>query len=45
MKVLYLIAIHPYYVGLISKCNGMIGADAVRPLVLIEDCKKNHSIQ
>ena len=27
-KILCLTAIHPYYVGFISKCNGIIGADA-----------------
>ena len=31
---------HLYYVGFISKCYGIIGADAVRPLVLFEDCEK-----
>ena len=41
IKVLYLIAIHPYYVGFISKCNGIIGADAIRPPVLFEDCGKD----
>ena len=29
---------HLYYVGFISKCNGTIGVDAIRPLVLFEDC-------
>ena len=40
MKVLCHIAIHLYYVGFISKYNGIIGADAVRPPVLFEDCGK-----
>ena len=31
IKILYPIAIHTYYVGFISICNGIIGADAVRP--------------
>ena len=30
-------AIHTYYVGFISMCNG---ADAVRPPVLFTDCAK-----
>ena len=27
IKILYLIAIHTYYAGFISMCNGIIGAD------------------
>ena len=40
MKALCLIAINHYYVGLISKCNGIIGPDAIEPPVLFEDCGK-----
>ena len=40
IKILYLIAIHTYYVGFISICNGIIGADAIRPPVLFTDCAK-----
>ena len=32
--------ISPYYVGFISKCNGIIGADAIGVLVLSDDCAK-----
>ena len=38
--LLSLIAIQPYYVGFISKCNGIIGVDAVGPPVLFEGCGK-----
>ena len=31
---------HLYYVGFICKCNGIIGVDAIGPLVLFEDCEK-----
>ena len=40
IKIMYLIAIHTYYVGFISMCNGIIGADAMGPLVLFTDCAK-----
>ena len=40
IKILYLIAIHTYYVGFISICNGIIGADAVGLPVLFTDCAK-----
>ena len=40
IKILYLIAIHAYYVGFISMCNGIIGADAVGDPVLFTDCAK-----
>ena len=40
IKILYLIAIHTYYVGFISMCNGIIGADAIRPPVLFTECAK-----
>ena len=40
MKVLHLITVHSYYVGFISKCNGILGADAIGLLVLFEDCAK-----
>ena len=36
----YLITIHIYYVGFISICNGIIGADAVGLPVLFTDCAK-----
>ena len=39
-KILYFIAIHIYYVGFISMCNGIIGADAVGLPVLFADCAK-----
>ena len=35
-----LIAIHTYYVGFISMCNGIIGADAIGLPVLFTDCAK-----
>ena len=40
IKILYLIATHTYYVGFISMCNGIIGADAIELLVLLTDCAK-----
>ena len=40
IKILYVTAIHAYYGGFISICNGIIGADSVRPLVLFTDCAK-----
>ena len=40
IKILYLIAIHTYYVGFISICNSIIGADAVKLPVLFTDCAK-----
>ena len=40
IKILYPIAIHTYYVGFISMCNGIIGADATGLLVLFTDCVK-----
>ena len=40
IKIFYLIAIHTYYVGFISMCNGIIGADAIEFLVLFTDCAK-----
>ena len=40
IKILYLIAIHTYYVGFISICNGIIGADAVGLPILFKDCAK-----
>ena len=40
IKNLYLIAIHTYKVGFISICNGIIGVDAVGPLVPFTDCAK-----
>ena len=36
----YLITMHTYYVGFISICNGIIGADAVGLPVLFTDCAK-----
>ena len=35
-----LIAIHTYYVGFISMCSGIIGADAIGLPVLFTDCAK-----
>ena len=35
-----LIAIDTYYLGFISMCNGIIGADAIGLLVLFTDCAK-----
>ena len=40
IKILYFIAIQTYYVGLISICNGIIGADAIGLPVLFTDCAK-----
>ena len=40
IKILYLIAIHTYYVGFIGICNGIIGADAIGLPVLFTDCAK-----
>ena len=40
IEILYLIAIHTYYVRFISMCNGIIGADAVGLPVLFTDCAK-----
>ena len=40
IKILYLIAIHIYYVGFISICNSIIGADAIKLPVLFTDCAK-----
>ena len=40
IKVLCLITIHLYYVEFISKCNGIIGMDAIRLPVLFEHCRK-----
>ena len=40
IKILYLTAIHTYYVGFISICNGIIGADAIGLPVLFTDCAK-----
>ena len=40
IKMSYLITIHTYYVGFISICNGIIGADAVGLPVLFTDCAK-----
>ena len=40
IKISYLIAIPTYYVGFISIYNGIIGADAVGPLMLFTDCAK-----
>ena len=39
MKVLHFITVHSY-VGFISKCNGIIGMDAIGHLMLFEDCAK-----
>ena len=36
----YPITIHTYYVGFISICNGIIGADAIGLPVLFTDCAK-----
>ena len=36
---MYLITIYMYYVGFISICNGIIGADAIGLPVLFTDCK------
>ena len=40
INILYFIAIHTYYVGFISICNGITGADAVGLPVLFTDCAK-----
>ena len=40
IKMSYLITIHIYYVGFISICNGIIGADAIGLPVLFTDCAK-----
>ena len=37
---MYLITIYTYYVGYISICNGIIGADAIGLPVLFTDCVK-----
>ena len=37
---MYLITICTYYVGFMSICNGIIGADAVGLPVLFTDCVK-----
>ena len=39
-KITYLITIYMYYVGFISICSGIIGADAIRLPVLFTDCVK-----
>ena len=36
--ITYLITIYTYYVGFISICNGIIGADAIGLPVLFTDC-------
>ena len=40
IKIWHLITLHTYYVGFISICNGITGADAVRLPVLFTDCAK-----
>ena len=40
IKILYFIAIHTYYVGFISMCNGIICADAIGLPVPFTDCAK-----
>ena len=40
IKISYLITIHTYYVGFISICNGIMGADAIGFAVLFTDCAK-----
>ena len=40
IKILYLITMHTYYVGFISICNGITGADAIGLPVLFTDCAK-----
>ena len=35
---MYLITIYMYYVGFISICNGIIGADAIGLPMLFTDC-------
>ena len=40
MKVFHFITLHSYYVGFISKCNDIIGVDAVGLPVLFQDCAK-----
>ena len=40
IKISYLVTIHTFYVGFISMCNGIIGADAIRLPVLFTDCAK-----
>ena len=40
IQMLYLTTIHTYYVGFISICNGIIGADAIGLPVLFTDCAK-----
>ena len=37
---MYLITIYVHYVGFISMCNGIIGADAIGLPVLFTDCVK-----
>ena len=37
---MYFIAIQTYYVGFISICNGIIGADSIGLPVLFTDCAK-----
>ena len=39
-KITYPITIHTYYVGFMSICNGIIGADAIGLPVLFADCVK-----
>ena len=41
IKVLHSITVQSHYVGFISKCNGIIGADAIGLPVLFEDCAKS----
>ena len=43
IKVLHFITVQSRYVGFISKCNDIIGVDAIRLPVPFEDCK-GHSI-
>ena len=40
MKIFHFVTVHSYYVGFISKCNGIIVMDAVRLPVLFEDSAK-----
>ena len=40
IKILYFIAVHTYYVGFISICNGIIDTDAIGLPVLFTDCAK-----
>ena len=41
IKISYLVTIHTYYVGFISMCNGIIGADAIGLPVLFTDSAKD----